>query len=385
MNDGNVRCWGSRTGDLGYGHSNHIGDNEDPLTQGDLDVGEKVLKLGLGNDFTCALLESQNVKCWGSNSMGQLGLGYELSTVRRIPSFYGPIDFGTTVPVVDIAVGWWHACAVFETGQIKCWGKNEFGQLGYGHTQNIGDGERPGEVGFVEVGERVISLSLGRDHTCALLGGGQVKCWGNNNYGQLGLGHRDTIGDSEVPSSILGISLGGEAVELASGSGFSCVRLTTGDVKCWGHNYFSQLGLGHREQIGDNETPDSADPVQLGHPASQVVSGENFSCSLLDGGKVRCWGGNYYGQLGLGHRRTIGDDEHPSSQAFPELPEEVIQLASGGRQACALFKSGRLTCWGYNREGQLGLGHNRHVGGMEHCEMFPMWLWRECLSYLSQI
>ena len=372
FNEGNIRCWGENNfGELGLGHRNIIGDNEHPFSQGDVNVGEKVLKLALGYYFTCALLASRNVKCWGYNGLGQLGLGHRTNTNDNMPFSQSSIDFGTTASVVDIAVGRYHSCALFETGQVKCWGRNNYGQLGYAHTQEIGDAEKLDEVDFVDVGARVISLSLGTEHTCALLEGGSVKCWGYNYYGALGLGHRNNIGDNEAPSSISSINLGGQALEITSGDSFSCARLTTGNVKCWGRNGYGRLGQGRYGDIGDDETPESIGTISLGSTVSQVSSGSGFSCVILDSGHVRCWGENTYGQLGLGHRRSIGYNEVPSTEKVLDLPERVAQVATGNYHACAVLQSGRLMCWGNNRYGLLGLAHENRIGDNETLEDIP--------------
>ena len=366
FNEGNIRCWGyNYYGQLGLGHRSNIGDNEHPLSQGDVSVGERVLKLALGDRFTCALLESGNVKCWGHDDLGSLGLGHTVHMYDQLPSSQGNIEFGTTASVVDIDVGGYHACALFETGQMKCWGHNYYGQLGYSHRHNLGDGETLDEVGFVDVGGRVTAFSLGSVHTCALLESGDVKCWGHNNWGQLGLGHTNDIGDDERPSSVASINLGGQALEITSGDSFSCVRLTTGQVKCWGLNSFGTLGLGRSGHIGDNETPDSIGPISLGSTVSQISSGSRSSCALLSGGHVRCWGHNDYGQLGLGHRDPVGYNDVPSTRRVLDLPEKAVQVAMGGHHGCALLQSGRLTCWGQNDRGQLGLAHRSQIGDDE--------------------
>ena len=333
-----------------------------PLYQGDINVGEGVLSLAVGKNFICALLESRSVKCWGSNSLGALGSG-EAGTVYN-PSHQSSIKFGTISPVKKIASGANHACALFETGQIKCWGQNSYGQLGYGHSQNIGDAERLDEVSFVDVGGSVISMALGWDHTCVLLDGGGVKCWGRNHYGQLGLGHTEDIGDDEMPSSIDPLNLG-QVIEIAAGDNFSCARLLGGGVKCWGHNSYGQLGLGHSENIGDNETLENSVLVNLGASASQLSLGEDFSCAILDSGRVRCWGANFYGQLGQGHPMSIGDDELPSLGDELVLPSRAIMLSTGNRHSCVLLQRGKLVCWGWNHQGQLGLAHRDNIGNDE--------------------
>ena len=368
FDEGHIRCWGYNAyGSLGFGHGFLVGDDENPLSQGDVNVGESVSKLALGENFNCALLKAGGVKCWGYNYGGVLGLGEEqtYNPSNYDASFQSQIDFGTTVAVKDIVAGGSHICALFETGQMKCWGYNGYGRLGYGHTQGIGDAEKLDEIGFVDVGGRVISMDAGITHTCVVLEGGGVKCWGYNFNGQLGLGHTEDIGDDEVPSSIGTISLGEVAVEVSVGYRFSCARLVGGGVKCWGDDYAGALGLGERGDIGDDETPQSSSLISLGGSVDQLSSGDNFSCALMDTGQVRCWGENYYGQLGLGHTDAIGDDELPSSVSAVDLPERAIQIATGNSYACALLESGKLLCWGRNSQGELGLSYTDNIGDNE--------------------
>ena len=368
FDEGHIRCWGYNAyGSLGFGHRLLVGDDESPLSQGDVNVGESVSRLALGENFNCALLKAGGVKCWGYNYGGVLGLGEEQ---RDNPSNYdaslhSPIDFGTTAAVKDVVVGLRYSCVLFETGQMKCWGDNGSGQLGYGHIQNIGDAEKLDEIDFVDVGGRVISMDAGISHTCVVLEGGGVKCWGYNFNGQLGLGHTENIGDDEVPSSIGTISLGEVAVEVSVGYRFSCARFVGGGVKCWGDDYAGALGLGERGDIGDDETPQSSRLISLGGSVDQLSSGDYFSCALMDTGQVRCWGDNSNGQLGLGRTDAIGDDELPSSVSAVDLPERAIQIATGNSYACALLESGKLLCWGNNRFGQLGLGHTDNIGDNE--------------------
>ena len=111
----------------------------------------------------------------------------------------------------------------FETGRSKCWGNNDSGQLGLGHTYTIGDGETPRGIDFIDFDEKIINMSLGFYHTCALLNNNNVQCWGSNSYGEIGLGYRDTIGDDEFPSSASNVNLGGTSLSIESGNYFSCV------------------------------------------------------------------------------------------------------------------------------------------------------------------
>jgi alpha-tubulin suppressor-like RCC1 family protein len=139
-----------------------------------------------------------------------------------------------TKPVVDqLALGWFHSCARLGDGTVKCWGDNGVGQLGDGTTTNSSTPVAvQGLSGAVEI-------AAGGLHSCARLGDGTVKCWGNNFSGELG----DVTGtySSSTPVVVQGLS---GAVEIAAGNWHSCARLGDGTVKCWGGNSDGQLGDG---------------------------------------------------------------------------------------------------------------------------------------------
>ena len=266
--------------------------------------------------------------------------------------------------VLEVVIGESHTCALYENKKVRCWGYNSYGQLGLGHTNNIGDDEIPINVGFVDVGANVIGLSLGENHTCALLENKSVKCWGQNWYGQLGLGNRETIGDDELPSSIGTVSLGENAKKVISGGGFSCALLESGLIKCWGQNDSGQLGLGNRETIG-SQSGDVLNSIKLGGRAIDLFTGGHHSCALLKEGRIRCWGYNRYGQLGLGHTYNIGDDEHPFIAGDIDVGQKVKDMVLGLNHTCVLLEDKSVKCWGQNDSGQLGLGHRNIIGDDE--------------------
>jgi alpha-tubulin suppressor-like RCC1 family protein len=154
------------------------------------------------------LLSDASVKCWGGNLYSQLGSGNSEDVGDdELPSALAPVSI-TTLPgvaVTALVAGGYHACVLLSDGDVKCWGLNDFGQLGYGNTENIGDSELPSSVGPVSVssakGVMVKALVPGHLHTCALLSNGSVQCWGYNRYGQLGYDLLGNIGDDELPSS----------------------------------------------------------------------------------------------------------------------------------------------------------------------------------------
>jgi alpha-tubulin suppressor-like RCC1 family protein len=215
--------------------------------------------------------------------------------------------------VTQLAAGGHHTCAVLSTGAVRCWGRGQYGQLGYGNTSNIGDDETPAMAGDVDVGGVVEQLAGGQVHTCALLDTGAVRCWGYGLYGELGYGNTSRIGDNETPASAGDVDVGGTVTQLAAGSMHVCALLDTGAVRCWGNAAAGKLGYGNLRSIGDNETPATAGDVDVGGPVVRLAAGELHTCAVLSTGAVRCWGSGWQGRLGYGNTNNIGDNETPAS------------------------------------------------------------------------
>lgn len=208
-----------------------------------------------------------------------------------------------------VAVGQLHTCALLTTKQLRCWGSNNGGPIGLGYATAIGNDEHPTAVPplpFTDV-EKVVA---GTYHTCLLRAGGDVHCFGSNDGGQLGLGHTNDIGDTESPD-VGPVALGGPAIDVTAGSSHTCAVLLGGDVRCWGYGPKGQLGLGHTMTIGDDELPTAVPPVQLGAPAVSISASLRHTCAVLADGRLRCWGEGSYGALGYANQAVIGDDEHP--------------------------------------------------------------------------
>ena len=322
LENGDLRCWGFNTsGQLGLGNTAALfalGDDEPIDVATATNLGGPVTEARLGVVQTCGLTAGQ-VRCWGGGVYGQLGLS-SLVTIGddELPLDVEPIMLGGEAS--QIAVAGSHGCALMTTGAVRCWGRGDSGQLGYGSNQNIGDNEHPvvaGELSLVPPeqppGTTVVSIGAGLGHSCALLSSQQVICWGINNDGQLGQGNTNNWGDNpgEFPSSLAPIPLGGPVVELSVGYTHNCVLLQGGDVRCWGNGDGGQLGYVSTDNIGDDETPTQQDPVTLGGPALAIYTGGAHSCAMLDDFEVICWGSNDFGQLGYGYTLDIGDDEEP--------------------------------------------------------------------------
>ncbi|MEK6706645.1 MAG: Ig-like domain-containing protein, partial [Bdellovibrionota bacterium] len=365
LSTGKVRCWGLAIyGELGYGNTNYIGDNENPSSAGDVNVGGDVVQLTAGDYYTCALLSTGKVRCWGESSYGQLGYG-NTNTIgdNETPASAGDVNIGGDV--LQITAGKSNTCALLGTGKVRCWGKNEAGQLGYGNTNTIGNDETPASAGDVYVGGDVAlkHVASGFTHSCALLSSGKVRCWGNNFWGQLGYGNTTDIGDNETPASAGDVSVGGDVVQVEAGYGHTCALLSTGKVRCWG--LADRIGYGNTNNIGDDETPASAGDVNVGGDVVQISNGDLHTCVLLSTGKVRCWGKASSGRLGYGNANNIGDDETPASAGDVNVGGDVVQIATGYDHTCALLSSRKVRCWGDGTSGQLGYGNMSTIGDDE--------------------
>jgi alpha-tubulin suppressor-like RCC1 family protein len=321
---GGVKCWGDNTyGQLGNGK---FGYHLAPVDVSGL--GSGVAAIGAGADHTCALTVSGGVKCWGDNAYGQLGDG---TTTQRTT----PVEVsGLTSGVATIATSWEHTCALTAGGGVKCWGANWDGQLGDGTTT---DRHTPVDVSGLSSG--VAAIAAGYEHTCALTTGGGVKCWGNNWYGQLGDG---TTTGRTTPVEVSGLSSGGAAI--ATGGFHTCALTASGGVKCWGWNLYGQLGDG---TTTDRTTPVEASGLSSGGAA--IATGGFHTCALTASGGVKCWGANWYGQLGDG---TITQRTMPVDVSG--LSSGVVAIAAGYYHTCALTAGGGVKCWGRNSYGQLG-------------------------------
>ncbi|WP_052548184.1 DUF4215 domain-containing protein [Enhygromyxa salina] len=360
-----VRCWGEGWGGkLGYGNISDIGDNEYPFAAGDVALGGDVVQLDGGDDHSCVLLDTGGVRCWGNNLDGLLGYGHVEPIGDDEPGGTGG-DVEVGGAVIQLAAGGLHTCALLDTGAVRCWGGGFYGSPGYGNKETIGDDELPSSVGDVDVGGVVTQLRAGYAHTCALLDSGAVRCWGVGWDGVLGYGNEAWIGDDEVPASAGDVDIGGVVVDLTLGLSHTCALLDTGAVRCWGRNEFGQLGYGHTMDIGDDEAPASAGDIELGAAATQVSVGREHTCALLEGGTVRCWGRNNYGQLGYANTVNIGDNEPPASVGTVELGGLAESLSVKYRHTCVLLTTGLVRCWGFNIYGALGLGHSNPIGDNE--------------------
>ncbi|KAG8468551.1 hypothetical protein KFE25_013634 [Diacronema lutheri] len=321
------------------------------------------------------MLDDGSVKCWGSNSDGQLGQGDTLDRgdgANEMGDDLAPILLGTNRTAVKITAGEAHTCALLNDGSVKCWGDNGYGQLGQGDGLDRGDGANDMGDNLAPVllgtNRTAVEIVAGGFHTCALLDDGSAKCWGDNDYGQLGQGDGIDRGDgaNEMGDDLAPILLGTNrtAVEIAAGGTHTCALLDDGSAKCWGDNSFGQLGQGNTFARGDgvNEMGDDLAPVLLGtgRTAVEIVAGESHNCALLDDGSAKCWGNNFLGRLGQGDALDRGDGVNEMGDDLAPIllgtNRTAVKITAGASHNCALLDDGSAKCWGSNGKGRLGQG-----------------------------
>ncbi|CAM9308119.1 unnamed protein product [Chrysoparadoxa australica] len=372
---GGVLCWGWGLAPLGYGSYRTIGDNEFPGKAGliSLGTGRTATKLAMGSYHVIAILDDGTVKTWGEGDDGKLGYGNTNHIGdNELPDVVGVVDLGTGVAAKECSGGDHHTCCINNTDSVMCWGKGALGRLGYGNTYDIGDNEAPSTAGTVDLGgRRAKAIACGGDHSCVITDLDTVMCWGAASNGQLGYGNTNDIGDDELPSDAGAVSLGAgvTAKAISAGDGYTCIISNNSLVKCWGSSFSGRLGYGNEEDIGDDETPDAVGFVSLGsgRTAQQISVGRSHNCAVLDDATVRCWGQAISGQLGLGNQDTIGDDELPSSVGVVSLGAGVTAkaVAAGGEHSCIIDNKDELSCWGDAFYGQLGYGNTEDIGDDE--------------------
>lgn len=327
--DGSVRCWGNSARDSQL--SDCRGDGTASvlwsLTNAAEVHGGRCPEAGTRTCQACALLLDGGVMCWGSN-VGSGGGGGKIgrpargvSRLLRMSGLHAAAR-GLAISASGYDRGGFYepsACALASDSTVECWGeRNHYGQLGDGTTF-------PHPIPLPVVGlTDVRQIAAGREHFCARLDAGQVKCWGRNDSGQLG--------DGTTASSVsaVPVSIDAEATQIAAAGDLACALVVDGTVRCWG-------------LWGGDGTPGHPNPTPFTVPslsnATLISVGLVHGCALLADGGVRCWGRNEDGQLGDG---TIRPSVTPVAVTGIF---DAIQIAAGDRHTCALLRDRSVVCW----------------------------------------
>ena len=377
LEDGSLLCWG----DNGYGQ---LGDgtttNRSAPVSVDIGDNRTAVGISLGDLYTCALLDDGSLKCWGINTSGQLGdytkdnrhnpTPVKLGSGVKARALSGG-DTHTCAILTDDTVSCWgasvsnpspvaleaqrtakaissgnrYSCAVLDDDSLACWGENTYGQLG------VGDNNLRGTPTNVELGEgrTAVAVSSAAYHTCALLDDNSVKCWGRNDFGQLG---DETIVNKNSPANV---DLGDKRVAaIRAGGSTSCALFEDGSLTCWGSNEDGQLGTGESGlSILSPQTVDTGDET-----VTAIDGGDGHSCAFFEDSQsnttFECWGWNDSGQLGDGNELNRLTPFGVVANTIPD------QFSLGGEHTCAIFTSigiQSIGCWGENENGQLGNGN----------------------------
>ncbi len=334
LSNGEVDCWGEdEFGDFGNGTSEML--SLAPVRVSGITTATSISSV---LSSSCVVLSSGGVDCWGENRDGRLGDGSE--TASSIPVSVSGIDDATSVSIGD-----GHACAIVMGGHIECWGENVRGELGNGIKLPRVIGEEFFNLTPVEVDgiTDATAVAVGSTHTCALLSGGSVDCWGNNASGQMGIGdHEEGVNEEySTPQKVTSVA---DAIAITASGNYTCAVLSGGSIDCWGENGYGALG--YETVAGRSFLPL---PVYGITDATAVVAGENHTCALLSGGDIDCWGANGSGQLGNG---TTESSTVPVSVSTIAGAIEIGQPTAS--DTCARFSEGGIDCWGEGGSGQLG-------------------------------
>ena len=388
FDDNRVKCWGK--GDhaqLGTDDLNDKGDSDNEMGSHLSFVRRLVIVNGVSQTtilmaqqiaaswgHSCAVLVNGGVKCWGIGTAGQLGDGINRPSHYLTQPPSAAINLGANITASKISLGGTYSCALLNDATLKCWGDNTYGQLGYGNTTlvnapKVSDPPAASDVVNVGLNKTVHQVLAGSYHTCAILNDGSVKCWGRNNYGQLGYG--DTTERSAPPATAT-VNLGDDmtAIQLAAGQNHTCAILNDNSLKCWGLDDNGQVGDGSGNENCNtgwqgwrNPHPCRKSPtaVDLGQDAQSqartakfVAAGYSHTCAILNDDTVRCWGLGNHGRLGYDNASGLNA---PSATAVNLGTGRIARsLVLGEKHTCALLDDDTVKCWGSNTNGALGAG-----------------------------
>lgn len=308
--------------------------------------------INAANDTSCALSSGGSVACWGDNTAGAVGDG---TTVDRLRPVTTQALGGAAVAV---AVGGTptfgaHACALFASGDARCWGAGDAGQLGVADAATSALPVLVDALGALtsdagRTGDGGAFVTAGGAFTCATAGG-PVFCWGSNDSGQLGDGTQDTRSTPAPVSEISGV------LALTAGEAHACALTAATGVRCWGANAYGQLGSSSfgREAQATPVKVDSSDG------AIGVAAGGRHTCMIKASGRVLCFGANGSGQLGNGTTSSspFNGKGIPEPVSWGAIAEpQAVTVAAGSAHTCVIAVGGAVYCWGANEAGQLGDG-----------------------------
>jgi len=299
--------------------------------------------ISASQDSTCAVAEDHSMRCWGRDDYMQLGRigwqGQNMYQPTNVSLTYG----GGSASALETSAYGNHACALMSDERIKCWGDSTYGQLG-----TSGGSSLPDVTNFWSTSSMPTQVSSGRNHTCAILVDQSVWCWGDNNWAQMGRGF---ISNAPFWSPAQVPQIGSTSIAVSAGAEHSCAILTNGSAYCWGWITYGKLGDGGLSSTIGN--PSWVAVLPQNRTVAAISAGHHNTCAILDDGTVRCWGLNNYGQYGDG---TTTTQQTSSGEALLPSGKTAIAIDVGAYHVCAILNDDSTYCWGKNNYGQLGVG-----------------------------
>lgn len=276
--------------------------------------------------------------------------------------------------LVDFDFGGQHGCALFDNQIIKCWGYNNFGQLGLGDAVTRGDEslEMGGNLPAVFLGSdfKAVSVMTGGSHTCARSSENRIKCWGANTFGQLGGKDTSVIGDEETETGDFipyldfteETQTDGELMKFVAGQNHNCVLFASGRVKCFGYNGNGELGI---EMKSNGVLKHQSTFVKFPGKISDVFVSFGKTCIVDEFNKLYCFGGNHSGSAGQEISGPIGNKDGDIANLKPiklGTDAKIIDVSGQSNHTCVSFENERPRCFGLGYKGILGTGNAEPVG-----------------------
>jgi alpha-tubulin suppressor-like RCC1 family protein len=343
-------AWGSNG-------SGQLGDNSiveslvpTPVTKTGVLAGETILTMAAGSNHSIALLLDGTMATWGDNGYGQLGNG--VTTDSLVPVLVGKNNALGDRTVVAIAAGQFHNLALCSDGTLVAWGYNFYGQLGNGLTSQSSAPVAVDKKGVLSQ-KTIVAIAAGTYHSFALCSDGTLAAWGYNGNGELGNGG---TGFSPLPVAVntSGVLAGKTISAVVAGSFHNFALCTDGTLAGWGYNGYGQLG--------NNATISSSLPVLVdvsgvlaGKTITAAAAGYYHSTVLCSDGTLAAWGFNGDGELGNGG--SISSLVPVAVNVGGILAgKTVANLSAGALHNLATCTDGTFITWGYNGDGELGIG-----------------------------
>ena len=341
----NFSCMNAKSGEV-YCWGQSFDSNLGTGIESDNAVPHKVyeitdsIKIDTGEKFACSLSKTGIVSCWGNNEVGQIGDGYLDPNDRIFPSYVAGLR-----NIKDISLGDKHACALNASGNVFCWGDNKFGQLGNltiptsNLVQTIINSNVPIEV---SVPEPLIAITTGSNHTCGLSKKGFVYCWGSNLVGQLGIGLQNiSINKAQAVPALSGVT------KVKSHFDSTCANTSAAGLYCWGQGMNGELG--ETEKINRYLPRLMSGTYSVTNASTNVATAYTYATSLTNFAFGRNGGCGIDGKSGNGYLVCWG-----TNTGYEPTSVQALDVVLGRNHGCMITITYTVACWGSNLYGQTG-------------------------------